>query len=180
MHMWANLDTWVSNKEKKAFLYLLLQLFVVGVQKARKIAGSFNLPMVGVHHMEAHALVARYTGKRYVAVCLFTANMSRYRLPDIMYQSNFNFLLFCFVLTSECEWPFLHCEVQKSPLSTWHWEFSMLVYGTFCQWKHKRIVKHVLLWLTYFPSSRITEQELQFPFMALLISGVDFTNLMFF
>ncbi|XP_058224254.1 probable tRNA N6-adenosine threonylcarbamoyltransferase, mitochondrial isoform X2 [Rhododendron vialii] len=33
----------------------------VGVQKARKIAGSFNLPMVGVHHMEAHALVARLT-----------------------------------------------------------------------------------------------------------------------
>ncbi|XP_057959672.1 probable tRNA N6-adenosine threonylcarbamoyltransferase, mitochondrial isoform X2 [Malania oleifera] len=33
----------------------------VGVQKARKIAGKFNLPMVGVHHMEAHALVARIT-----------------------------------------------------------------------------------------------------------------------
>ncbi|RVW63487.1 hypothetical protein CK203_054179 [Vitis vinifera] len=32
---------------------------VVGVQKARKIAGSHNLPIVGVHHMEAHALVAR-------------------------------------------------------------------------------------------------------------------------
>ncbi|XP_052194349.1 probable tRNA N6-adenosine threonylcarbamoyltransferase, mitochondrial [Diospyros lotus] len=31
----------------------------VGVQKARKIAGTFNLPIVGVHHMEAHALVAR-------------------------------------------------------------------------------------------------------------------------
>ncbi|KAL6322971.1 hypothetical protein AAG906_022874 [Vitis piasezkii] len=31
----------------------------VGVQKARKIAGSHNLPIVGVHHMEAHALVAR-------------------------------------------------------------------------------------------------------------------------
>ncbi|KAF8413026.1 hypothetical protein HHK36_001000 [Tetracentron sinense] len=31
----------------------------VGVRKARKIAGSFNLPIVGVHHMEAHALVAR-------------------------------------------------------------------------------------------------------------------------
>ncbi|KAG6582553.1 putative tRNA N6-adenosine threonylcarbamoyltransferase, mitochondrial, partial [Cucurbita argyrosperma subsp. sororia] len=31
----------------------------VGVQKARKIAGSFSLPIVGVHHMEAHALVAR-------------------------------------------------------------------------------------------------------------------------
>lgn len=35
-------------------------IFVVGVQKARKIAGIFNLPIVGVHHMEAHALVARY------------------------------------------------------------------------------------------------------------------------
>ncbi|KAF8379294.1 hypothetical protein HHK36_028727 [Tetracentron sinense] len=33
----------------------------VGVRKARKIAGSFNLPIVGVHHMEAHALVARLT-----------------------------------------------------------------------------------------------------------------------
>ena len=32
----------------------------VGVRKARKIAGSFNLPIIGVHHMEAHALVARY------------------------------------------------------------------------------------------------------------------------
>lgn len=32
---------------------------LVGVQKARKIAGKFNLPIVGVHHMEAHALVAR-------------------------------------------------------------------------------------------------------------------------
>ncbi|EEF50357.1 O-sialoglycoprotein endopeptidase, putative [Ricinus communis] len=31
----------------------------VGVRKARKLAGSFNLPMVGIHHMEAHALVAR-------------------------------------------------------------------------------------------------------------------------
>ncbi|CAL5381519.1 unnamed protein product [Camellia sinensis] len=36
-------------------------LLVVGVQKARKIAGTFNLPIVGVHHMEAHALVARLT-----------------------------------------------------------------------------------------------------------------------
>uniref|UniRef100_A0A2P2KJK3 N(6)-L-threonylcarbamoyladenine synthase n=2 Tax=Rhizophora mucronata TaxID=61149 RepID=A0A2P2KJK3_RHIMU len=31
----------------------------VGVKKARKLAGSFGLPIVGVHHMEAHALVAR-------------------------------------------------------------------------------------------------------------------------
>uniref|UniRef100_A0A0E0FC91 N(6)-L-threonylcarbamoyladenine synthase n=1 Tax=Oryza meridionalis TaxID=40149 RepID=A0A0E0FC91_9ORYZ len=29
----------------------------VGVHKARKIAKSFRLPIVGVHHMEAHALV---------------------------------------------------------------------------------------------------------------------------
>ncbi|XP_034708529.1 probable tRNA N6-adenosine threonylcarbamoyltransferase, mitochondrial isoform X1 [Vitis riparia] len=35
----------------------------VGVQKARKIAGSHNLPIVGVHHMEAHALVARLIEK---------------------------------------------------------------------------------------------------------------------
>ncbi|KAF3778939.1 putative tRNA N6-adenosine threonylcarbamoyltransferase [Nymphaea thermarum] len=31
----------------------------VGVQKARQIAGKFSLPIVGVHHMEAHALIAR-------------------------------------------------------------------------------------------------------------------------
>ncbi|KAJ4955989.1 hypothetical protein NE237_012772 [Protea cynaroides] len=31
----------------------------LGVHKARKIAGKFNIPIVGVHHMEAHALVAR-------------------------------------------------------------------------------------------------------------------------
>ncbi|XP_015888677.3 probable tRNA N6-adenosine threonylcarbamoyltransferase, mitochondrial [Ziziphus jujuba] len=35
----------------------------VGVRKARKIAGRFNLPIVGVHHMEAHTLVARLTEK---------------------------------------------------------------------------------------------------------------------
>ena len=34
---------------------------VVGVQKARKIAASYQLPIVGVHHMEAHALIARYS-----------------------------------------------------------------------------------------------------------------------
>ncbi|KAJ6400395.1 hypothetical protein OIU84_015949 [Salix udensis] len=31
----------------------------VGVRKARKLAGSFNLPIIGIHHMEAHCLVAR-------------------------------------------------------------------------------------------------------------------------
>ncbi|XP_058085248.1 probable tRNA N6-adenosine threonylcarbamoyltransferase, mitochondrial isoform X2 [Magnolia sinica] len=31
----------------------------VGVQKARRTAGKFNLPIIGIHHMEAHALVAR-------------------------------------------------------------------------------------------------------------------------
>ncbi|CAN1308081.1 Probable tRNA N6-adenosine threonylcarbamoyltransferase, mitochondrial [Linum perenne] len=31
----------------------------VGVRKAHKLAGAFNLPIIGVHHMEAHALVAR-------------------------------------------------------------------------------------------------------------------------
>ncbi|KAK8944389.1 hypothetical protein KSP39_PZI007822 [Platanthera zijinensis] len=31
----------------------------VGVTKARSIAGRFNLPFIGVHHMEAHTLVAR-------------------------------------------------------------------------------------------------------------------------
>ncbi|XP_074357962.1 putative tRNA N6-adenosine threonylcarbamoyltransferase, mitochondrial [Apium graveolens] len=33
----------------------------VGVQKARKLAASYSLPIVNVHHMEAHALVARLT-----------------------------------------------------------------------------------------------------------------------
>lgn len=33
----------------------------VGVSKAREIARVHRLPMVGVHHMEAHALVARLT-----------------------------------------------------------------------------------------------------------------------
>lgn len=36
---------------------------VVGVRKAREIAGNFRLPIVGVHHMEAHTLVARLTNK---------------------------------------------------------------------------------------------------------------------
>jgi tRNA A37 threonylcarbamoyltransferase TsaD len=35
----------------------------VGVRKARKLAGSFNLPIIGIHHMEAHALGARYGSK---------------------------------------------------------------------------------------------------------------------
>ncbi|CAL0324577.1 unnamed protein product [Lupinus luteus] len=35
----------------------------VGVQKARRIAGSFSLPIIGIHHMEAHALVARLIEK---------------------------------------------------------------------------------------------------------------------
>jgi N6-L-threonylcarbamoyladenine synthase len=35
----------------------------VGVRKARILAGKHNLPMVGIHHMEAHALVARLTEK---------------------------------------------------------------------------------------------------------------------
>ncbi|KAG0566198.1 hypothetical protein M758_7G042000 [Ceratodon purpureus] len=35
----------------------------VGVSKARDIARVHRLPMVGVHHMEAHALVARLTEK---------------------------------------------------------------------------------------------------------------------
>ncbi|KAJ3679849.1 hypothetical protein LUZ60_016127 [Juncus effusus] len=35
----------------------------VGVQKARKIAGKYNKPIVNVHHMEAHTLVARLINK---------------------------------------------------------------------------------------------------------------------
>lgn len=41
-------------------LLQLLVYIVVGVHKARKIAKEFGLPIVGVHHMEAHALVSRY------------------------------------------------------------------------------------------------------------------------
>lgn len=35
----------------------------VGVAKARSVAGRFNLPFIGVHHMEAHTLVARLVQK---------------------------------------------------------------------------------------------------------------------
>ncbi|KQK04047.1 probable tRNA N6-adenosine threonylcarbamoyltransferase, mitochondrial isoform X3 [Brachypodium distachyon] len=35
----------------------------VGVHKARTIAKAFGLPIVGVHHMEAHALVSRLVNK---------------------------------------------------------------------------------------------------------------------
>lgn len=42
------------------WLLSLLDFNAVGVRKARNVAGSFNLPIIGVHHMEAHALVARY------------------------------------------------------------------------------------------------------------------------
>ncbi|KAE9461699.1 hypothetical protein C3L33_06401, partial [Rhododendron williamsianum] len=39
----------------------------VGVQKL-EMAGTFSLPMVGVHHMDAHVLVARYNVKLHVEV----------------------------------------------------------------------------------------------------------------
>jgi len=42
----------------------------VGVHKARQVAKSFGLPIVGVHHMEAHALVSRYLTNRAFAVQL--------------------------------------------------------------------------------------------------------------
>ncbi|KAK1305735.1 hypothetical protein QJS10_CPA10g00813 [Acorus calamus] len=35
----------------------------VGVRKARQVAGKFTLPIIGIHHMEAHALVARLVEK---------------------------------------------------------------------------------------------------------------------
>ena len=34
----------------------------VGVLKARAVASACGIPLVPVHHMEAHALVARLTG----------------------------------------------------------------------------------------------------------------------
>uniref|UniRef100_A0A803MA42 Glycoprotease 1 n=1 Tax=Chenopodium quinoa TaxID=63459 RepID=A0A803MA42_CHEQI len=37
--------------------------FFVGVCKGREIARSFQLPIIGVHHMEAHTLVARLTDR---------------------------------------------------------------------------------------------------------------------
>ena len=45
---------------KDFYFSLPCNLNVVGVRKAREIAGHFQLPIVGVHHMEAHTLVARY------------------------------------------------------------------------------------------------------------------------
>ncbi|XP_073039062.1 probable tRNA N6-adenosine threonylcarbamoyltransferase, mitochondrial [Primulina eburnea] len=45
---------WVREKHTS-----LLDFRAVGVRKARKLAGIFALPIIGVHHMEAHALVAR-------------------------------------------------------------------------------------------------------------------------
>lgn len=45
---------WVREKHLS-----LLDLHAVGVRKARKLAGTNALPIIGVHHMEAHALVAR-------------------------------------------------------------------------------------------------------------------------
>lgn len=38
---------------------LSLVNFSVGVKKARSISKIYRLPWIGVHHMEAHALVAR-------------------------------------------------------------------------------------------------------------------------
>lgn len=38
---------------------MFITFCAVGVKKARKLAGTYALPIVGVHHMEAHALVAR-------------------------------------------------------------------------------------------------------------------------
>ena len=72
------------------------------MRKARKIAGTFSLPIIGVHHMEAHALVARYL--------------------DAFCFQHFNRIL------------------------SSHFQLSI-------------------------SCPRLTEQELQFPFMALLISG---------
>ncbi|KAF9620032.1 hypothetical protein IFM89_010648 [Coptis chinensis] len=35
-----------------------------GARKAQKLVGSFSLPIIGIHHMEAHALVARLVERK--------------------------------------------------------------------------------------------------------------------
>lgn len=40
-------------------LTICYYILTVGVRKARKLAGAYALPIVGIHHMEAHTLVAR-------------------------------------------------------------------------------------------------------------------------
>lgn len=42
------------------FMTLCETMPAVGVRKARTLARTHQLPLVGVHHMEAHALVVRY------------------------------------------------------------------------------------------------------------------------
>lgn len=52
---------WIHDLVTVPYSVLLnfILLLAVGVSKARKLAGTNILPIVGVHHMEAHALVAR-------------------------------------------------------------------------------------------------------------------------
>lgn len=45
-----------------AFFYVQLQCSWSA--ESSKIVRSFNLPIIGVHHMEAYALVARYGNER--------------------------------------------------------------------------------------------------------------------
>ena len=56
----------------------------MGVSKARDIARVHRLPMVGVHHMEAHALVARWLSNRfcgYITVNKVLAMLDEHAYP---------------------------------------------------------------------------------------------------
>ncbi|KAL6569382.1 glutamated carboxypeptidase [Orobanche minor] len=52
----------IVGRKKPYIVFIAFRL--VGVRKARKLAGAYTLPIVGVHHMEAHALVARLVEKQ--------------------------------------------------------------------------------------------------------------------
>ncbi|WMV31017.1 hypothetical protein MTR67_024402 [Solanum verrucosum] len=88
----------------------------IGVRKARSVAGSHNLPLVGVHHMEAHTLVARGT------------------------------ISFC----------------------------EMITYGLLCNYRGPvtlNISWDILFYQSQILAAWLVDRELQFPFMALLVSG---------
>lgn len=79
------------------------------MRKARKIAGSFNLPIIGVHHMEAHALVARYKINyelmtRYQVLIVFADVCSFSGAYDFL---NSEFVFFIIQVTFLCS-TFLH------------------------------------------------------------------------
>ncbi|KAF9616450.1 hypothetical protein IFM89_029704, partial [Coptis chinensis] len=65
--VWMSKGRWNSYCLRNAFRYAMWVCqagLQVGVRKARKLAGSFSLPIVGIHHMEAHAVVARLVERK--------------------------------------------------------------------------------------------------------------------